>query len=314
MKEEKMISVIMPVYNVEKYLSEALDSVINQTYKNLQIIIVDDGSTDRSGIICDEYAAVDDRISVIHQNNAGAGAAKNTGLDHIKGECFSIIDSDDYIEPDMYEKMISYMESYHADIVQCLFRSIFVNRQVDRAYILKTKSVRKISRNRFLKEYLYDWKYAIFANKLFRSSLLGDIRFPVGRKIDDEFFTYKLICNADYIVNTQDVFYNYRMRQSSVMNANADQRLILDRIDCFIERYEFVNQKYPNIGRFYYQKLADAIIYYRNILQDEDAYFESLMQKYPLPKQGIISKLIARYVNMHSVADEDETDNAVYFN
>ena len=91
------VSVVLPCYNVEKYIRESLDSIINQTYKNLQIILIDDGSTDSSGSICDEYAASDDRITVIHQKNAGAGAAKNAGLNLIKGEYFSIIDSDDYI-------------------------------------------------------------------------------------------------------------------------------------------------------------------------------------------------------------------------
>lgn len=149
MKEQKLISVVIPVYNVEKYIRESLDSIINQTYKNLQIILIDDGSTDSSGSICDEYAASDDRITVIHQKNAGAGAAKNTGLDLIQGEYFSIIDSDDYIELNMYEKMVCYMENYRVDVVQCLFRNVFVNCKVDRKYIIKSNGIRKIKRNKF---------------------------------------------------------------------------------------------------------------------------------------------------------------------
>ena len=313
MKEQKLISVVMPVYNVEKYLREALDSVVNQTYRNLQIILVDDGSTDHSGIICDEYAAVDDRITVIHQNNAGAGAAKNTGLDHIKGDYFSIIDSDDYIEPNMYEKMIDYMESYQADVVQCLFRNVFVNRMVDRQYLIKSKEVRKISRNKFLKEYLYDWKYAIFANKVFKTALLKDIRFPVGRKIDDEFFTYKLICNADYIVNTQEVFYNYRMRKNSVMNANADQRLVLDRTDCFVERYEYITHRFPKLQGLYYQRLADTLVYFRKDLTEECGKMDYLIHKYPIRKQSIIMKIKDKVFGIRSISDSYDTDNLIYF-
>ena len=313
MKDEKLISVVMPVYNVEKYLREALDSVVNQSYRNLQIILVDDGSTDRSGIICDEYAAVDDRITVIHQNNAGAGAAKNTGLDHVKGEYFSIIDSDDYIEPSMYEKMIGYLESYQADVVQCLFRNVFVNRKVDRQYLIKSKDVRIINRNKFLKEYLYDWKYAIFANKVFKSSLLKAIRFPVGRKIDDEFFTYKLICNAEYIVNTKEVFYNYRMRRSSVMNDNTDKQLILDRIDCFVERYDYVTKRFPRLASLYYRKLADILVYYRNLLPEESKMIDKLIREYPIKREPILKKIKDRLFDIKTIPDKFSTDNLIYF-
>ena len=313
MKEQKLISVVIPVYNVEKYIRESLDSIINQTYKNLQIILIDDGSTDSSGSICDEYAASDDRITVIHQKNAGAGAAKNTGLDLIQGEYFSIIDSDDYIELNMYEKMVCYMENYRVDVVQCLFRNVFVNCKVDRKYIIKSNGIRKVSRNKFLKEYLYDWKYAIFWNKLFKTSLLKNIRFPIGRKIDDEFFTYKLICNSEHIVNTQDVFYNYRMRQSSVMNENADKRLILDRIDCFVERYEYVSERFPELEVLYYQKLADALIYYKNIVLDDIEALNSLINKYPLKKRSIIDKIIFRIMSRRFITDKYNNVDLDYF-
>ena len=313
MDHQFKFSVVIPVYNVEKYIRESLDSIINQTYKNLQIILIDDGSTDSSGSICDEYAASDDRITVIHQKNAGAGAAKNTGLDLIQGEYFSIIDSDDYIELNMYEKMVCYMENYRVDVVQCLFRNVFVNRKVYRNYIVKSKPIRKVSRNKFLKEYLYDWKYAIFANKVFKTCLLKDIRFPEGRKIDDEFFTYKLICNSEHIVNTQDVFYNYRMRQSSVMNENADKRLILDRIDCFVERYEYVSERFPELEVLYYQKLADALIYYKNIVSDDIEALNSLINKYPLKKRSIIDKIIFRIMSRRFITDKYNNVDLDYF-
>ena len=137
MKEKPLISVIVPVYNVEKYIRECLDSIVNQTYKNLQIILVDDGSSDNSGKICDEFAKKDSRITVVHQENQGAGAAKNTGLELIEGEYFSIIDSDDYIDLSMYEKMVSLMKQYDSDIVQCLFKQVYVNKIIMRQYSQK---------------------------------------------------------------------------------------------------------------------------------------------------------------------------------
>lgn len=292
----KKISVVIPVYNVEKYLSECLDSVVNQTYKNLQIIIVDDGSTDSSGKICDEYANNDNRIIVVHQKNAGAGAAKNTGLELIDGDYFSIIDSDDYIELDMYEKMVNSLEKYNADIVQCLFRNVYVNDSFDRKYKIKGNYPKVLTPKNFLKEYLYDWKYAIFANKVFKSSLLKDIRFPVGRKIDDEFFTYKLVCNSKKIVNLEDVLYSYRMRKTSVMNENDSDRLIYDRIDCFVERYDYIRRKYPSLNKKYLAKLYDSLLYYKTQVKNTEK-LEKYISKIQKPKINKIDKIneIMRY-------------------
>jgi glycosyltransferase involved in cell wall biosynthesis len=239
--------VVAPVYNVENYFVEFIESVINQTYKKLQIILVDDGSTDNSGFLCDEYAKKDCRITVVHQENQGAGAAKNTGLDLVKGEYFSIIDSDDYLELNMYERMLNSFFTENCDVVQCMFYNAFVNNKYPRQFNFQQKNKNALSSQRFLYEMIYDWKYRIFWNKLFKTSLLQDIRFPVGRKIDDEFFTYKLICNAKKIVNINDCLYNYRMRKSSVVHANSKNVLLKDMLDCFIEREEYISQRYPNL-------------------------------------------------------------------
>ena len=129
-----------------KNISEnVLIQIVNQTYKNLQIILVDDGSTDNSGKICDEFAKKDSRITVVHQENQGAGAAKNTGLELIEGEYFSIIDSDDYIDLSMYEKMVSLMKQYNSDIVQCLFKQVYVNKIIMRQYSTLKKIVHSVN-------------------------------------------------------------------------------------------------------------------------------------------------------------------------
>ena len=112
------ISVIVPVYNVEPYLIECLESIINQTYRDLEIILIDDGSTDKSGDICEEYAKKDDRIIVIHQSNQGSASAKNAGLRKASGEYLAFVDSDDFLQEDAYEFMVRQLEEYHADIIQ----------------------------------------------------------------------------------------------------------------------------------------------------------------------------------------------------
>lgn len=308
----KIISVIIPVYNVEKYIGECLDSVINQTYKKLQIILVDDGSTDSSGKICDVYAEKDNRITVVHQKNAGAGAAKNTGLDLVKGDYFSIIDSDDYIELDMYEKMVTSLEKYNADIVQCLFRNVFVNDSFDRKFKIKSNYPKVLTSKRFLKEYLYDWKYAIFANKVFKSSLLKDIRFPVGRKIDDEFFTYKLVCNAKKVVNIDNILYNYRMRKTSVMNENDTDRLIYDRIDCFIERCNYISNVYPSLKKNYNLKLYDDLIYFKDSVRDNGKIL-ALLSDFPRVEYGVFDKLYQKKMNKKLVFEELDKCNKCEF-
>lgn len=308
----KKISVVIPVYNVEKYLSECLDSVIYQTYKNLQIILVDDGSTDSSGKICDEYAEKDDRITVVHQSNAGAGAAKNTGLKLIDGDYFSIIDSDDYIELDMYEKMVNSLEKYNSDIAQCLFRNVFVNDSFDRKYKIKGNYPKVLTSKKFLSELLYDWKYAIFANKVFKTSLLKEIRFPVGRKIDDEFFTYKLVCNAKKVVNIDNILYNYRMRKTSVMNENNTDRLIYDRIDCFIERYNYVSDIYPSLKKKYNLKLYDDLLYFKDSAKNNGKIL-SLINNFSRKKSNGFDKLYQKIMNNKLVFEELNKSNKCEF-
>lgn len=312
----KKISIVIPVYNVEKYIIECLDSVVNQTYKNLQIILVDDGSTDNSGIICDEYAKIDDRITVVHQFNQGAGAAKNTGLKLIQGEYFSLIDSDDFLELDYYEKMITSIIKNNADIVQSLFSNVFIKNKYKRDYHFYLGKDRIITSERFLLEMLFDWKYAVFWNKLFKTSLLNDsIRFPVGRKIDDEFFTYKLVCNSKRIININNSLYNYRMRSSSVMGDSASERLIIDRVDCFFERISIIKEAFPKLTDDYILHLYS---YIKNLKIDKMSvemreYLNNKLSNIEAPKVSVPKKikqklLFSKYVpnnNVFSISKEE---------
>ncbi len=280
----KTISVIVPVYNVEKYLEECLDSIIHQTYQKLQIVLVDDGSTDSSGIICDEYAKKDSRITVLHQTNQGAGAAKNAGLELIKGDYFTFLDSDDYIELNMYEVLIEKMNNYDVDIVQCLFTNEGVNQSLFNNYVFQRKGIRKLSPKKYLYEILYDWKYALLWNKLYKSNLLGTIRFPRGRKIDDEFFTYKLIGRASSILCIDSSLYHYRMRKTGVMNESSKRRLVSERVESFEERYHYISETYTSLASDYYKHLSEYIDY--ELKQTEDLAlieFLKIKQKdYPL--------------------------------
>lgn len=125
-----LISIIVPVYNVEKYLNKCIDSIINQTYKNIEIILVDDGSTDNSGKICDEYLLRDSRIKVIHKNNGGLSSARNEGINISSGEYIGFVDSDDWVEPNMYEEMYKKILYSNADIVDCGYWKEYENKSI----------------------------------------------------------------------------------------------------------------------------------------------------------------------------------------
>ena len=297
---KNVISVVAPVYNVEKYLPEFLDSVVNQTYRYLQIILVDDGSTDNSGVICEEYAKKDSRITVIHQNNAGAGAAKNAGLELVQGEFLSIVDSDDYLELNMYEKMIEHLKCGHVEVVQCLYSNHYRYEDESVSYVLNPGENRKLTAHQFLSEYTLDWKYVLFWNKLFSTSLLKDIRFPEGRKIDDEYFTYKLIGNANSVLNVNDILYHYRLRKSSVMNNNMLQELYHNRAECFLERYKYIIKRFPDLSDTYYRHMSDSFLFFKNQMNSQDEYLNDLANQYPIKRDSFFHRLKSKLIRVKS--------------
>lgn len=254
-----IISVIVPVYNVETYLSACLDRILGQSYSQLEIIIVDDGSTDQSGEICDQYEKMDPRIKVIHQKNGGAANAKNTGLAYATGEYLSFVDSDDYLEPMAYEIMLTYLMEYQADVVQASFRNVYVGNEVEHKTF---EDIRIFETEEFMKQYTIDWTCGLLWNKLYRKSLFDGINFEEGHKIDDEFFTYQGVMNAKRIVHIPDVVYNYRKRKSSVMlRKETQQEIVLDKLEYLEKRRKNVIAKFPQLKQeFDYHYLSMLII------------------------------------------------------
>ena len=258
-----MVSIIIPVYNVEKYLSECLDSVVNQTYKNLQIIVVDDGSTDSSGKICDEYAEKDNRITVIHQKNAGAANAKNTGLDNVKGDYLAFIDSDDWVELNWIETMVTALEKYGVDVVECGFDNVFVD-AVEEGKVYKDGKV--LTTEDYFKQYNENWVSVIFWNKLFKSHLSSNIRFRKERRcIDDEFYTYKVVSNGKSMVRISNVLYHYRQRKSSAAHSSKNLLQITDdNLDVLVERYKWIVKRFKELRKLYLSHDIDTLMFYAN--------------------------------------------------
>lgn len=282
------ISVIVPIYNVEKYLCECVESLIHQSYSDLEIILINDGSTDNCGALCDGYADKDDRIVVIHQENAGAGAAKNAGLNAATGDYIGFADSDDVVKKDMFKTLLNNMTD-DIDIVQCSFSQVYTNGVAE-----QSTCVGDYTAADFLLQLLQDWRNNVFWNKLFKAKLLKNVRFPVGRTIDDEFFTYKAIGNAKNIKVIPQCLYEYRMRKSSVMNDGKKNRLVDDRIDYLSERYDYICSRYPKLkGEFKYQ-MADyiTILSQENKVDDVQKKIKLCAEKYNFRlEQNIFDKL-----------------------
>ena len=252
-----VISVIIPVYNVAAYLPQCLDSILGQDHAALEVIVIDDGSKDDSGAICDAYAARDSRVTVIHQKNAGAAAAKNAGLRIATGEYLSFVDSDDYLEPNVYGYMLETLQSCGADAVQFAFRDVYRDRTEGHPL---EKAV--LNNKEYLQRFPKDWTCALLWNKLYKRSLYDGVFFEEGHKIDDEYFTYRGFLKPCTVVCDDRIIYNYRKRASSVMSSpEAAEQRILDCLDSIVKRRAAVIDRYPELRKCFDENYLDALHY-----------------------------------------------------
>lgn len=240
-----LISIIVPVYKVEPYLSQCLDSIIGQTYRNLEIILVDDGSPDNCGAICDSYAENDERIQVIHKPNGGVSSARNAGLRASCGEWIGWVDSDDWIEPAMFETLFSAIQETGADIAVCghweNFRDhIEICGWPVRQILDTQEALGELLRNDRIKNLLWD--------RLFHRTLFDNIRFPEGRTYEDIAMMHWLFLRADKVVCIPDILYHYRQREGSIV----DDTSLGNRINHYIaarERYESLAGDWPEFNQ-----------------------------------------------------------------
>ena len=219
-----LISVIVPVYKVEPYLRKSVDSILAQTYTNLEVFLIDDGSPDNCPAICDEYAALDSRVKVIHQANAGVSAARNAGLDAATGEYIGFVDSDDWIEPDMYERLFTAMVSFKADIA-CIDYCIEYGNSATEV---------NFNRNSGSSTVLYSRDEAVIGQcinelpvtmwtKLINADLFHDLRFLKGVKIgEDKYLSFQLLSRAETVVYEHYKGYHYLQRPSSAINSSFE--------------------------------------------------------------------------------------------
>lgn len=266
--EENKISVIVSVYNIEQYIARCIESLLNQTYGNLQILLVDDGATDRSGSICDIYAEKDARIQVIHKKNGGLSSARNAGIREATGKYIAFVDGDDWVEREMYEHMLLALQTYGADLAACNYKRVSETGVTDGSKDL----VAVFEGNEALESFIYEEEEYQFQNaawnKVYKTSLLKEVElkngefFPEGKLYEDIVYTTRLLARAGRCVYLGGAYYNYVTdRKDSIMNSQEQERLLTDQIPAYEEKREFL----LSIGR---GDLADChqFFFYKRML------------------------------------------------
>lgn len=254
MEKSPLLSVIVPVYNVEDYLGRCVESILNQTYRNLEVILVDDGAKDSSGTLCDTFAEADPRVRVIHKENGGLSSARNAGLDICKGDYVAFVDSDDWIQPDAYEKMLETALMLDVKLV-CGGRYDVDAETGEKTVGLCPACTERISAEELVGR-IFTWNRcdSSACDKLFHRSLLEHWRFPEGRIVEDVPVMYRIILGMDWVAMYGKPIYNYFHRHGSITTASVS-----DKTFHFLEHTEGI---YPYI-QAHHPAIADHARYLR---------------------------------------------------
>ena len=317
-----MISVIVPVYKVEAYLDRCVNSIVKQTYRDLEIILVDDGSPDQCGDMCDEWAKKDKRIKVVHKENGGLSDARNAGIEEATGDYLGFVDSDDWIEPDMYQDLLEAIER------ECTELSVTgINRIYDNGYSRSQYTCDKphvITGNRIIQAYLLQGTFSTSAwDKLYKKSLFDTRRFPVGRQYEDAPVIFDILCSINNIVVVGKPQYNYFQRADSICGQAFSVRK-MDHYEFSKEIRERVLKDYPQyiddanafwgckvceiIYALYESKNRNEYKYEKNMLKNEiKKVWKDVVNNRSIPRVMKIKTIIARigmaslYVKMKSI-------------
>ena len=246
MKKKDLISIVVPVYNVEQYLEKCLTSIINHTYQNIEIILVDDGSTDCSGAICDQYAKNDSRIKVVHKSNGGLSDARNCGIHCATGKYVTFIDSDDVVSDDIVEYLYDLILKYHVEMSICSYSVV-----TPKGKYLSTDGglkEQKMGKIQALDCLLCEKGFTVSScAKLYHNKLFKNVEFPVGKLCEDNGTTYKLIAQCSYIAYGNESKYLYYKRENSIMNSKFNIRK-LDLIELVDIMEKDLLKEYPQLS------------------------------------------------------------------
>ncbi len=278
----KKISVIIPIYNVEKYLPQCLDSIINQTYTNLEIILVNDGSTDSSPKICDEYAAKDPRIKVIHKKNGGLSDARNAGYQEVTGDYLAFVDSDDMVALDLYNNLLETAVFYNADIVECGFVKFIDEKDLQKLSSQNTAD--EFGTEEALELLMKEELKQVVWNKIYKKEVVNSFLFEKGKIHEDEFWTYKIFARAKKIVKLSTPLYFYRQQNESIMAEKYTVKRLAG-IEAREERVHFIEKEFPSLAYIAVQSFWQAALFNYQLMvknPDVDADFshrKSILKK-----------------------------------
>ena len=300
------ISVIVPIYKVEKYLERCVRSICCQTYQNLEIILVDDGSPDRCGQMCDEFAEVDSRIRVIHKVNGGLSDARNTGMDMATGDYIAFIDSDDWYDPTMLEILHSLSRKYHADIAECDYRNYYAD-QITYCSQSTGKIIEATPLQALEAELDYSFCKPTAWNKLYRTEITKGIRYAVGKLHEDEYTTHKFYLAANKIVSVDLALYNYERRNLGSITGSFKAKN-LDVFYAFRERMHLVwsrpdltplEKKMDNLYSWILFDLMDKCEQFGVTGPERDQVIQTALHDYPeVLEHGVDDWYIEKYQNL----------------
>lgn len=247
-KVTPLISVIVPVYNVEDYLEECLESIVNQTYQNLEIILVNDGSTDKSPQICQNYANKDKRVLVYQKQNGGLSDARNYGLERARGAYISFVDSDDLVSRDFLEKLYRALVLEDADMSFCEIMEFRNEPKFQREF---PKAINTYNRKELLDYYFSGGLRPVAWNKLYARNLIEEVRYPKGKTSEDVYVILEILCRCNKCVGIFDTCYFYRQRENSILHARATG--ISNMIEAHKRNYDFASEYIPEYKEDAYQ-------------------------------------------------------------
>lgn len=250
-----LVSIIVPVYNVEKYLRNCVESILQQTFENFELLLIDDGSPDKCGKICDEFALTDSRVKVFHQENKGLSAARNVGIEMSRGDFLTFIDSDDFIFPHYLEKLISACTDNDADMAVCDFVRCSSNDTLNDMVEVYLDKHTEIFSNQRMSVFFTTNKISTTAwGKLYKRTLFEDVRYPLGKYNEDIFVTYMIVHFSRNVVFSDYQGYVYRKNELSIMNEPFSLKKI-DPIEGCLERAGFIEREYPELKKYAYRSI-----------------------------------------------------------
>lgn len=263
--EPQKISVIVPVYKVEAYLDRCVRSIVEQTHRNLEIILVDDGSPDNCPAMCDAWAEKDNRVKVIHKKNGGLSDARNAGMAMATGELMGFVDSDDWIAPDMYQHLHDLLDADGSDMAACGVEMVWEDGTP--SHLLTRSGCRVLDQEEAMRAIIEEsWLKQPVWYKLYKTALIYDIPFPVGKYHEDVFWSYQAVARAQKVSVSDKVCYYYAQRSGSIMGEGYSLKR-LDAVEANVERCIFIEKQFPALAGLAQSQLIGSCMYHCQLLQ-----------------------------------------------